>query len=55
MSNAVCHGQLLKSGVGIEKGTISASTADEHSMTYGRISLLKFPQKSHGANLKHLN
>jgi hypothetical protein len=43
----------LKSGVAVEKGTkaaisvnFSVDAADEHSITYGRISLLKFPKKS---------
>jgi len=40
---------LTKTGVGVEKGTkavISASTANEHSITYERILLLKFRERS---------
>jgi hypothetical protein len=40
---------LLTYPVDVEKGTkavISASTANEHSITYEQISLSKFPEKS---------
>jgi hypothetical protein len=42
----------VQSGVAVEKGTkpvisaISALAANEHSITYERISLVKFPEKS---------